>query len=133
VDSAGRFWVEAFVDPTIEQPTPAEGLTFRLDPDGSLKTMIEGSKIPNGISWTTDDKTMFFTDSPVQKVYAYDFDATTGEISNRRVLLHLQEEGVFPDGHAMDVDGNIWQACYGGSKVIRISPEGQITGVVHLP
>ena len=76
---------------------------------------------------------MYFTDSPVQKVYAYDFDAQKGTISNRRTLLHLKEEGVFPDGHAMDVEGNIWQACYGGGKVIRISPEGDITGVIYLP
>jgi sugar lactone lactonase YvrE len=124
--------VEAFVDPVVELPTPEEGVTFRLDNDGALKTIIEGSKIPNGISWTADDKTMFFTDSPVQKIYAYDFDTKSGDISNRRILLQLDEEGVFPDGHAMDVEGNIWQACYGGWKVIRIS-QGEITGVVHLP
>lgn len=95
--------------------------------------MIEGSTIPNGISWTSDDKIMYFTDSPVQSVHTYDFDAARGEISNGRTLLHLDEDGVFPDGHAMDVNGNIWQACYGGWKVIRISPQGQVTGVVHLP
>jgi sugar lactone lactonase YvrE len=133
VDRAGRFWVEAFVDPLVEQPTPAEGVTFRLDHDGSLKTIIEGSKIPNGISWTADDRTMYFTDSPPQKIYAYDFDSSSGAISKRRVLLDLKNETYFPDGHAMDVQGNIWQACYGGSRVIRISPQGEVTGIVHLP
>jgi sugar lactone lactonase YvrE len=133
VDSAGRFWVEAFVDPLVEDPTPAEGVTFRLDSDRTLHTMIEASTIPNGLSWTADDQIMYFTDSPVQKVYAYDFDSATGAIANRRILLDLSTESYFPDGHAMDVDGNIWQACYGGSRVIRISPGGEITGIVHLP
>jgi sugar lactone lactonase YvrE len=49
------------------------------------------------------------------------------------VYFQLAEEGVFPDSHAMDIEGNIWQACYDGSKVIRISPDGIVTGVIHLP
>jgi len=132
VDSAGRFWVEAFVDPAIEAPTD-EGILFRLDHDGTLHMMQDKVTIPNGISWSRTDDTMFFTDSPVQNVYAFDYDSTTGNISNRRVFFHLEEEGIHPDGHAMDIEGNIWHACYGNSQVIRISPEGQVTGVVHLP
>ena len=73
------------------------------------------------------------TDSPVQNVYAFDYDPMSGNISNKRVLYHHDEEGIHPDGHAMDVEGNIWHACYGGSKVIRISPEGKVTGTIHLP
>ncbi len=125
-------FVEAFVDPEVEEPT-SEAVTFRLNRDGSLKTLIEGSTIPNGISWTADDKTMYFVETPAQTIYAYDFDSTAGTISDRRVHLHLAEEGVYPDGHAMDVEGNIWQACFGGGKVIRISSKGEITGVVYLP
>ena len=132
VDSAGRFWVEAFVDPEIAELTE-EGLLMRLDNDGQLRTMHQGVKIPNGISWTRDDETMYFTDSPRQNVDAFDFDPKTGSISNRRTFFHLDEDGVNPDGHAMDEEGNIWHACYGGWKVIRISPAGEVTGIVHLP
>ncbi|KAH0847946.1 putative calcium homeostasis protein Regucalcin [Fonsecaea pedrosoi] len=132
VDTQGRFWVEAFVDPEISQVTD-EGCLLRLDHDGTLQTMHEGMKIPNGITWNAGDSTMFLTDSPPQNVYAFDYDARTGAISNKRIFFHLDEEGVHPDGHAMDVEGNIWHACYGGSKVIRISPQGVVTGIVHLP
>lgn len=132
VDSQGRFWVEAFDDPTITQVAP-EGCLFRLDHDGTLHTMHENMLIPNGITWNQSDTTMFLTDSPPQNVYAFDFDKITGDVSNPRVFFHLDEPGVHPDGHAMDVEGNIWHACYGGSKVIRISPQGAITGVIHLP
>jgi sugar lactone lactonase YvrE len=45
----------------------------------------------------------------------------------------MEEEGVHPDGHIMDVDGHIWHACFNGGKVIRISPEGKIVGEVSLP
>ena len=132
VDSAGRFWVEAFVDPTIAEVTE-EGTVFALDHDGTLSTKWVGSKIPNGISFPTSDDKMFITESPSQTIYCFDFDPKTGDISNRRPFFKLDEEGVNPDGHAMDIEGNIWHACFGGSKVIRISPEAKVTGVVHLP
>ncbi|KAK7903613.1 rRNA-processing protein cgr1 [Exophiala xenobiotica] len=134
VDTQGRFWVEAFVDPEIAEPTE-EGCLFRLDHDGALRTMHENMTIPNGITWNADDNTMFLTDSPRGDVFEFDYDHKTGDISNKRVFFHLDEvdQGVNPDGHAMDVQGNIWHACYGGWKVIRISPQGEITGIIHLP
>ena len=132
VDSSGRFWCEVFTDPTIKDPGE-EGKLFRLDPDGELRTMYENVTIPNGISWNSEDNTMFFTDSPTQNVYAFDFDPKSGEISNKRVFFHLDEAGVHPDGHAMDIEGHIWHACYSGSKVIRISPGGKVVGEVLLP
>ena len=64
--------------------------------------MIENVSIPNGISWTADDKTMYFADSPSKNVYAYDFDATTGGISNKRVFFHVDDADGVPDGHALD-------------------------------
>lgn len=132
VDTQGRFWVEAFDDPTIFGPEE-EGVLFRLDHDGTLHTMQENMTIPNGITWNKQDSTMFLTDSPPQNVYAFDYDKRTGNISNKRVFYHHDEPGVHPDGHAMDIEGNIWHACYGGFKVIRISPQGTVTGVIHLP
>jgi sugar lactone lactonase YvrE len=132
VDSSGRFWVEIFTDPTVKEPGE-EGKLFRLDLDGKLHTMYENVTIPNGISWNAEDNTMFFTDSPAQNVYAFDYDSQTGDISNKRTFFHLDEEGVHPDGHIMDVEGHIWHACFSGSKVIRISPEGEVVGEVKLP
>lgn len=132
VDTQGRFWVEAFDDPEIVEPSKA-GVLFRLGHDGTLTTIHGNMTIPNGITWNAQDTTMFLTDSPDQKVYQFEYDAQTGNVSDPKVFFHLDEPGVFPDGHAMDVEGNIWHACYGGFKVIRISPAGQITGIIHLP
>ena len=94
--------------------------------------MANEMTIPNGISWNDKDDTMFVTDTPAKNVYAYDFDQASGNISNKRVFYHHEQDS-FPDGHAMDVEGNIWHACYHGSKVIRISPEGKVTGEISLP
>ena len=145
VDTKGRFWVEFFEDPEISDPGP-EGVLWRMDTHGSdakLTQIMDKMTIPNGISWPHDGKTMYITDSPVQRVYRFPYNAETGEVNvsdrDSKIWYHLDEEGVFPDGHAMDVEGNLWHACYGGGKVIRISPtgkdgeKGKVTGVVRLP
>ncbi|KAJ6015478.1 hypothetical protein N7540_010069 [Penicillium herquei] len=131
VDSHGRFWAGAMNDPKIKAPGP-EGILFRLDPDLSLHRVLAPVTIPNGIGWNLSDDTMYLTDSPTGKIFAFDFDAATGAISNRRVHYDLGEP-LEPDGFAMDVDGCIWSAIYGGGKVIRISPAGKLIGQIDLP
>ncbi|PYH93518.1 calcium homeostasis protein Regucalcin [Aspergillus ellipticus CBS 707.79] len=131
VDSHGRFWAGAMNDPKVQTPVN-EGVLFRLDPDLSLHRMVEQLTIPNGIGWNSADDTMYLTDSPTGKIYAFDFDAETGNISNRRVHFDLGEPKE-PDGFAIDEEGCIWSAIYGGGRVIRISPEGKVIGEISLP
>ncbi len=96
--------------------------------------MIEGVTIPNGMSWSRDDKTLYFTDSAERTIFAYDFDPPTGSISNRRVLFSVDDDDSgTPDGHAADEEGNLWVAIWGAWKVVRVSPEGQVTAEVRLP
>lgn len=131
VDSTGRLWVEAFVDPEISDLTD-EGVVFRLDPDGTLKTLYEKIVIPNGITWNSKDDTMYLTDTTVGKIWSFAYDSKSGNISEQKTFY--QHEGLGnPDGHTMDEQGNIWQTLYGGSKVLRISPTGEVTGEVLLP
>ncbi|KZF26206.1 hypothetical protein L228DRAFT_235308 [Xylona heveae TC161] len=131
VDSRGRYWAGQMNDPKVKKPTD-EGVLFRLDPDLTLHRMIKKVSIPNGIGWSADDKTMYFTDSPSGNIYAYDFDAESGSISNRRVFFHA-EDGIEPDGFAIDEHGYIWTAQFGGGKVLRVSPDGKVVGQVNVP
>lgn len=118
-------------DPKVKEPTD-EGVLFRMDTDGTLHRMLEKLTIPNGISWNQKNDTMYLTDSPPNNIYAFDFDAATGNISNKRVFFHYNEEGNI-DGHVRDVEGCIWHAVHAGGKVIRIDPQGKVIGEVVLP
>jgi sugar lactone lactonase YvrE len=131
VDSHGRFWAGTMNDPKVQSPQP-EGILFRLDPDLTLHEMLAPVTIPNGMGWNAADDTMYWTDSPTGKIFAFDFDAATGAISNRRVFIDLGEP-LEPDGFAIDVEGCLWSAIYGGGKVLRISPEGRVIGQIDLP
>lgn len=135
VDSHGRYWVGTMNDPKVEALSD-EGVLFRLDaggPDMTLHRMIEKVTIPNGIGWSADDTTMYFTDSVTKNIFQYDYDAPTGNISNRSVFFHLDDDAAVPDGFAMDAEGNLWIALCGGGKVLRVSPEGKIIGEIILP
>merc|ERR1712004_330182 len=76
------------------------------------------------MAWTSDGKTTFYIDSIPRKVYAYDYDAIQGTMSNQRVMFDFNAYPVselgFPDGCCIDADDHLWVACFGGSRVIEI-------------
>ncbi|PSB12242.1 gluconolaconase [filamentous cyanobacterium CCP2] len=127
-DSRGRFWFGSM----SESDEPVASL-YRYDPDGSLHVMETGLTISNGLGWSPDDKTFYLTDSPSQKIYAYDFDAETGEISNCRDCVDLRGEAFFPDGLCIDTEGCIWSSMWDGWSVIRFDPEGRELLRIEMP
>lgn len=75
-------------------------MLFRLDPDLSLHRVKEGVLVPNGTTWSADNKTMYFTDSPSGKIMAYPYDLETGEAkwSEGKTFFTCPYEGGVPDG-----------------------------------
>ena len=126
VDRAGRFWAG----------TIAPGATsslYRLDPDLSVHTMETGITVSNGIGWSPDNRTMYLTDSRIRMIYAYDFDLVSGEIDNRRAFVHTPDVVDTPDGLAVDSEGFIWSARWGGWKIVRYDPTGKIEREIPMP
>ncbi|MBE9166313.1 SMP-30/gluconolactonase/LRE family protein [Pleurocapsales cyanobacterium LEGE 06147] len=126
-DRQGRFWFGS-----MSEAEPQANL-YRYDPDGSLHVMEMGLTISNGMGWSPDEKTFYLTDSPTQKIYAYDFDVETGQINNRRVFVDLSGEPFVPDGLAIDSEGYLWSAMWDGWCLIRFDPEGQEVLRVQMP
>lgn len=76
---------------------------------------------------------MYFTHSTARTVFAWDYDAAgDGTLSNERVFYQHDGPGE-PDGCRVDAEGNLWHAVYGESRVLKLSPRGQLIGQVHLP
>ncbi|KUL82699.1 hypothetical protein ZTR_09442 [Talaromyces verruculosus] len=132
VDNQGRFWAGSSIDHKYVQGIHA-GTLYRLDPDMSLHEMAHQMTTPNGMGWNNANDIMYITDSPHGKIYAYDFDAHTGSIYNRRDFLTLEASYGEPDGFAMDIEGNLWVAVWRGSRIIRVNPKGEITGEILFP
>ncbi len=108
--------------PTDTQPARL----YRLDPDGSLTVVLQDIGLSNGLGFTLDRKQMYYTDSFARKIYVFDYDEATSEISNQRVFVETPEgegEGI-PDGMTVDADGYVWSARAGGSALVRYTPDG---------
>lgn len=128
-DRMGRFWIGSI------SKVPREAALYRFDPDGSFRVMERELTISNGLGWSPDGGTFYLTDSPERKIYAYDFDERTGDLSRRRVLVDLGREapGVEPDGLAVDLQGNIWSALWDGWCVARFDARGNELARIALP
>lgn len=126
-DAQGRFWIGSVSD------TTGQAALYRYAPDGTVQVMETGLTISNGLGWSPDGATFYLTDSAPHLIYAYDFEAETGTIRNRRVLVDLSNEDVEPDGLAIDREGKLWSALWNGWCVACFSPEGEEILRVPVP
>lgn len=129
VDRQGRFWAGTLNDAEADPL----GSLYRLDPGGVVTLMQDGAVVSNGVGWSPDDRTMYFTDSAVRTIWAYDYEAETGAIANRRVFVEVPEGSGFPDGLTVDSDGFVWSAVWDGWRVVRYDPSGRIDREVVMP
>jgi len=130
VDRQGRYWAATLNETDFSRP---EGSLYRLDPDGLLHTLDTHLNAPNGMGWSPDDKTMYLADSHAQVIYAYDFDAALGGVSNRRVFARVPPEDGMPDGLTVDAEGGVWLGHWGGGHLKRFDPAGRLERKVPLP
>jgi sugar lactone lactonase YvrE len=128
-DSHGRFWAG-----TMQLDfEPGAGSLYRLDPDGTVHTMLGDVTISNGIAWSLDETLMYYVDTPTRAIDVFDYDPASGAIENRRQLLTFEDGAGDPDGLIVDADGCIWVALWDGSAVRRYTPDGALLGVVEVP
>lgn len=129
VDRRSRFWAGT-IDRKTESPT---GSLYRLDPDLTITRMETGLICSNGLGWSPDDRIMYFTDSMIRTIWAYDFDLASGTIGNRRVFAKLADDDGVPDGLAVDAEGYVWSAVWDGWRIVRYAPDGHIDREVRMP
>ncbi|XP_077496162.1 regucalcin-like [Amblyomma americanum] len=126
-DAKGRLWIGSMSSTGVQNLIPEKN-NFWSFSKGQLKHKLGKISLSNGITWTCDNRTMFYVDTVPGNVYVFDFDLAAGEISNRRVLVDFnktpgyQEMGV-PDGMTTDLSDKVWLACFGGYAVVQIDPE----------
>jgi sugar lactone lactonase YvrE len=129
VDGNGRFWAGSM----NKQGKEASGSLYRLDPDLTLHKMDTGYNITNGPAFSVDGQTMYHNDSVKGMVYAF-YLHNDGTIGRKRPFRQLTDpaEGA-PDGMTIDSENCLWLAHYGGARLSRISPAGEVLQVVPLP
>jgi D-xylonolactonase len=127
VDRGGNLWFGS-MDDAQARPT---GALYRLGRDGTLARPDAGYVITNGPALGPDGKTLYHTDTPLRRVYAFDL-RDDGSLAGKRVFLQLPE-GSRPDGMAVDSAGHLWIALFGAGRIERYTAAGRLAGAVRFP
>jgi sugar lactone lactonase YvrE len=125
-DPAGRVFCGTYTD-------GRKGRLYRLDADGTLTKILDDIGCSNGMAFTPDRAGFYYTDSFASTIYRFDYDGTTGEIRNQRIFYTVPEKQGLPDGCTVDEHGFLWFALWGGSAIIRLTPEGQVDAHIGMP
>ncbi len=109
------------------------GRLYLLERNGSIKKVLDGIGISNGMGYTLDLKQMYYTDSQVRKIYLFNYDRKTGAITNQRVFVETPEGEGVPDGMTVDAQGYVWSARWDGWGLFRYAPDGKLERKVTFP
>jgi D-xylonolactonase len=109
------------------------GRLYRLDTDGSLTVVLEGIGCSNGMGFTADHRTFYYTDSETREIFAFDYDVRTGSITHQRTLITTSPNDGVPDGMTVDAAGNLWTAKWGGGGVACYAPDGTFLYKLEMP
>lgn len=128
-DRRGRFWTGTMAK---DWSSPI-GALYRVELSRRITQMDDEIVLSNGLGWSPDSHTMYFTDFGRRVIYAYDFDPDTGVIRGRRPFIEIPPEAGFPDGMTVDAEGCLWVAHWDGWRVNRYGPDGGARQTIRMP
>ncbi|MFJ3799053.1 SMP-30/gluconolactonase/LRE family protein [Streptomyces sp. NPDC090088] len=140
VDRQGRFvtgmadgaLIQALLDGKKDLPSPS-GKLYRVDADLSVHVIGDPVGVTNGPCFDADGTTFYCNDSGLRRVHAWDYDASTGQATNRRIVTEFTDGGAIPDGTTVDEQGYLWVAAYQGGEIRRYAPDGTLDRRVAVP
>lgn len=128
-DPRGRF----FVSTMGYHREPGMGVLHRLERDGRLTEVMAGLTVPNGMGWSPDGTVLYHVDSAAQSIAVLPYDVDVGTIGTARSRIDVSGLAGWPDGMAVDVEGNLWVAFWGGAAVHCFDPAGTHLHEVTVP
>ncbi|MDJ0040042.1 SMP-30/gluconolactonase/LRE family protein [Pantoea allii] len=84
--------------------------------------------IPNSICFSPDGGTMYYSDSMQGRIFCCDYPS----LDNQRIFTETTGQGA-PDGSCIDAMGYLWNAEWGGSRVVRYRPDGTTDCIMSSP
>ncbi|MCC5894190.1 MAG: SMP-30/gluconolactonase/LRE family protein [Alkalibacterium sp.] len=114
----GQFLIGTMGDPDVID----NAATLYVIEGEETKEVLTGLTISNGIGWTEDGQFIYHIDTPTRQVKRYAYHSDTKTVSDEVVVAEIPGDS-FPDGMCVDLDGMLWVAEYGGSKVCKWNPE----------
>lgn len=129
-DRKGRLWIG-----TMELNCKKEaGSVYCIEKNELVEKKIEKVSISNGLAWSADNKRLYYTDSLTHEIWSFMYDGNSGNIVFEKIAVRVPEEMGIPDGMAMDEEGMLWVALWGGFGVGRWNVlTGEMIDFIRLP
>jgi sugar lactone lactonase YvrE len=139
-DPAGRFWAGTMYEPRDARRAELHSVDCRPGNGNGGKPVIQlkaqNGVIANGLAWSPDAGTVYWTDTTNHVIQAWNWDATSNAMRHHRVFRQFPPKpagwqpgmdgyGGRPDGAAVDVQGNYWVAMFEGARVLKLSSAGE--------
>lgn len=130
-DSSGRFVVGSMCADTNAGRTT--GTLHRIHHSGQVETLRTHIGVTNGLAFDVTRNRMYFADTPTERVLVFDYEPSTGALSNQRLFFDYHKYPGKPDGACVDADGCYWSASVYGWALLRITPDGDVDCRIELP
>jgi sugar lactone lactonase YvrE len=136
-DPRGSLWIGSMrnnvnADGSEGEAGGQDGILYRVDPGGRVTIFRRNIGISNTVAWSPDARRFYFGDSLANVVWVYEYDPSTGAISNERPFLDGFSRGL-PDGSTVDADGYLWNCRFYGGCIVRVAPDGMVDHVIEMP
>ncbi len=143
-DPEGRLWVGTIYEPR-DRP---EAALYCQQSGAPLRRMAGGATTGNGLAFSPDGRTLYWSDTPGHVIRAWDREPASGALSAPREFHRFPPKpagwqpgagdgdpayGGRPDGAAVDAEGHYWVAMFEGGRLLRLAPDGQVAGEWPLP
>ena len=130
VDPSGRLVAGTM---NFNELTAPDGVLYSLDERLELGLLDDNLCVANGIGFSPSGEVMYVSEQWNSRILAYDYDSVTGKVANRRVFADTRPEEGYPDGIIVDSEGYVWNGRWGGARILRYDPEGNIDRKYNLP
>jgi len=130
VDRFGQFWAGTMVE--NEGDGSKRAALFRLDTYQQCDKVLGNIQVSNGLCFSLDGKTIYHADSPDTEILSYQWQEKTRQLMSS-CHIATTAQGSFPDGSCIDSEGYLWNAQWGGQRVVRYTPDGSVDLVHEVP
>ena len=115
------------------EPKMGTAHLYSIDSRGHVKSLLSGVGLSNGLCWDATGMKLFYIDTLTRQIALFRYEPELGIVGERKVFYEFTEGSGSPDGMTIDLEGNLWVALWGGSRVAQISPTGKLISELRLP
>ena len=127
VHPAGAFWIG-----TMGKAQKGAGSIYWYR-QGELRKLFSDISITNSICFSPDGRISYFADTGKNIIWRVDTNPETGLPIGEPAVFYQHREKGGVDGSVVDADGNLWNACWGGSCINVFSPAGKRIRSIEMP